>query len=87
MNKKQMDLLDRHINRNEGTLYDTYTSPSQSKISIWNDIVTEARELGSYPAIRSFNTFMFTASFIYEKNGRERLRYYMPSETFDFEIS
>ena len=88
MNKKQIDLLSRHYTSNEGNLFDAYARPSQAKKAVWQMILDDARKLpfATRPKVNSFNTFMFTASFEYEKDGKRRLRYYNPSETFDFEI-
>ena len=64
-----------------------YKRPSKTKLDIWHGIAMQCHELhGTGLTVITYNQFTFTAAFKYRKDGKERLVYFAPSYTLDFEV-
>lgn len=90
MTRRQKECLSKYnyaIKNEYKSIKFCYSRPSKTKLNIWNDIVMQCHELNGFGlTVVSYNVNIFTAAFKYKKDGKERLVYFAPSYTEDFEV-
>lgn len=90
MTRRQKECLARYnstIKNGYRHIKSCYKWSSKIKLEIWHDIAMQCHELhGTGLTVVTYNQNVFTAAFKYKKDGKERLVYFAPSYTLDFEV-
>ena len=69
------------------SIYDAYGRPSYRKVEAWNRCKDMAREYhGESLKVISHNTYMFTAGFTFEADGKKMFMMIAPSSNLAVEI-
>lgn len=87
MTKKETAMVMNYVRATKRTLDECYGRYSTAKEIAYNSCRRAMEMLDGYDfKIVSYNCNFFSCAFTYEKDGKERLRYYTYANTYDFEI-
>lgn len=83
--KKQKSLVYAHDSAREQSIYDCYARPSDYKVSAWRACEWKQRELKGFDMkVNSYNTFMFTASFLFSDPDTGVVKLYTITKDRDY---
>lgn len=87
MTKNQKALWEQYKRADKRVLEECYARPSAAKKSAYNDIHMKCFFMEGWRIrIPSYNAFMFTMAFLYNKDGKTMLHYETNRNVWDFEV-
>lgn len=88
MTRKELEAnYKRYQNSSMYSLYDAYGRPSQKKYDAWKRCEVFCKECGGESLkVISYNTYVFTAGFVFVKDGKRMFMLITPSTNREIEV-